>query len=35
MGMLARAAEEGKDDGKGRSEPSVVKFSFDVEGVGT
>jgi hypothetical protein len=34
MGMLARAVEEGKDDGKGSSEPSIVEFSSNVEGVG-
>lgn len=32
MGMLARAAEEGKDDGKGSSEPSFAKsVSEEVE----
>jgi len=33
MGMLARAAEEGKDDGKRSSESSFVESSPDDEGV--
>lgn len=33
MGMAARAAEEGKDDGKGSSEPSFAEFISDAEEV--
>lgn len=33
MGMLARAAEEGKDDGKGSSEASFAEFVPDAEEV--
>jgi hypothetical protein len=33
MGMLARAAEEGKDDGKGSSEPSFAELTSDTEEV--
>lgn len=33
MGILARAAEEGKDDGKGSAEPSFTEFISDAEEV--